>query len=194
MFFRSIYQHIIVKNPFYLYFFEVSDFFCFYSIKSYEELSITQGLFSENFSANHKLRFLIKTDPELWLISNIPQAFVELISIVTSCNQVAEFEKTFKTSKKQPKNGHFYHIFQFFFILGAWLQYLTLVYNCIQFLRNFETLHRSGSILIVKWESIWVKVPGCKYELNWFWYGFKKDHIFIFDKKPYLQQHTSSNS
>ena len=106
------------------------------------------------------MSFLIKTDPELWLVSKTPQIFVEWISIVTSCDQAAEIEKNSKTSKKQPKNGHFYHIFQFIFISAAWSQYLTLVHNCIQFLRNFETIHKSRSILIVKWENISVKVPG----------------------------------
>ena len=83
--------------------------------------------------------------------------------MATSCDQAAEFEKTSKTSKKQPKNGHFYHIFQFIFISAAWSQYLTLVHNCIQFLRNFETIQRSRSILIVKWENISVKAPGWPY-------------------------------
>ena len=55
----------------------------------------------------------------------------------------------------------FYHIFQFIFTSAAWSQYLTLIHNCIHFLKNFETTHRPGSILIVKWENISVKVPGC---------------------------------
>ena len=81
--------------------------------------------------------------------------------MATSCDQAAELKKSSKTSKKQPKMAIFYHIFQFIFISAAWSQYLTLIHNCIHFLRNFETTHRSGSILIVKWENISVKVPVC---------------------------------
>ena len=78
------------------------------------------------------MSFLIKTDPELQVVSKFPKKFVELRCNVIICDQAVKIEITSKNIKKWPKNGNFYPIFEVFFILTAWSQYMTLEPNCIK--------------------------------------------------------------
>ena len=92
------------------------------------------------------MRFLIKTDPELLLVSKFSLKYVELRCNVSSCDQAVKIEITSKNLKKWPKNGTFWPIFEVFFILTAWLQYLTLkhiVQKICKILRPFKGLHLS---------------------------------------------------
>ena len=57
--------------------------------------------------------------------------------------------------------GNFCPIFEVFFTLTAWLQCLTLKPNCIKTLWNFEPTHRSGFVLIMKWENFYANGFGC---------------------------------
>jgi len=54
-----------------------------------------------------KLRFLIKTDPELQTVSKFPQKFVELRCNVSSCDQAVKIEISPKNLKKLAKKWQF---------------------------------------------------------------------------------------
>ena len=95
------------------------------------------------------------------MVSKFPQKFEELRCNVISCDQAVNIETTSKNIKKWQKNGNSYLIFEVFFILTAWSQYLTLEPNCIKDLWNFETIHRSKSVFIVKRENFSANGSGC---------------------------------
>ena len=122
----------------------------------------TESLFTQIFSLKFQILYLIGG----FLLRqnqscNLSQFFLKLGCNASICDQAVRIEITSKNIKKGPKNVNFCHIFEDFFISGAWLQLQTIGLNFAKFLGNFKTIHSFKSVLIVKWEFFKGNGSGC---------------------------------